>query len=257
MNIELNPKLDLADLKTGFSQQRKLRIENFLTESSADYVAHHLEKTTNWHLVHSDEQGLPVRFSDRDLADISPAVMEEIVKRLNHRAKTSYQYMYKFFPIIDAIRAQTLDPSSMLFRMANFLNGTEFIRFSRNLTDTHSIVKVDPQASLYETGHFLTTHDDSDYQRPKGDTSSRRFAIVLGFTRDWSWDWGGQTSFFENSNSPASVSWKPGFNVLTIFEVPVLHCVNYVAPFAGHGRYSITGWLRDDPAVSRPDLGDR
>ena len=89
-----------------------------------------------------------------------------------------------------------------------------------------------------------------------GDGSIRRYAIVLGFTRRWSPEWGGQTMFFDSPNSEVAESWNPAFNSLTIFRVPVLHCVNFVAPFAPEGRYSITGWLRDDPNISRPDLGD-
>ena len=256
MNITLNPTLDLESLTNAFAKQGKLRIENFLNEESAHYIAENLKNNTPWHLVHSDRNGLPVRFNPSQLAALSDQQLDAITDQLMEDPY-SYKYTYKFFPIIDAIKDGTLDQSSMLFELANFLNGTEFIGFSRKLTQTNTLVKVDPQASLYESGHFLSTHDDSNYQRAADDTSSRRFAIVFGFTKDWCWDWGGQTSFFDNSKTISSDSWKPGHNVVTIFRVPTLHCVNHVVPFAGHGRYSITGWLRDDPNVSRPDLGDR
>lgn len=256
MNISLNHTLDLESLSSAFAKQGRLRIKNFLNEESATYIADNLENNTPWHLVYSDENGLPVRYNPSQFADLSDQQLAAISDQLNQNAH-NYKYTYKFFPIIDAIKANEIDPASMLFQLANFLNGTEFIGFSRKLTQTNTLVKVDPQASLYEAGHFLTTHDDSNYQRSVNDTSTRRFAIVLGFTRDWSWDWGGQTSFFDNPDAIASESWKPGYNVLTIFRVPTLHSVNYVTPFAGRGRYSVTGWLRDDPNVSRPDLGDR
>lgn len=256
MNISLNHTLDLESLSSAFAKQGKLRIENFLSDESAAYISDNLKNNTPWHLVHSDEQGLPVRYNPSQLASLSDQQLEGISDRLQQNDR-DYKFSYKFFPIIDAIKATEIDQSSMLFQLASFLNGSEFIGFSRKLTQTNTLVKVDPQASLYEAGHFLSTHDDSNYQRAVNDTSSRRFAIVLGFTKDWSWDWGGQTSFFDNAEAIASESWKPGYNVLTIFRVPTLHCVNYVAPFAGHGRYSVTGWLRDDPNVSRPDLGDR
>lgn len=256
MTIELNPKLDFAALKTEFQTRQKLRVENFFTEDSAEYILEHLKNSTTWHLVHSDKNGLPVRYDPEQLAALSQERFRDIEQQLHERARNSYQYMYKFFPIIDAIQAGTLSPTSMLFEMANFVNGTQFIGFARALTGSNTLVKVDPQASLYEPGHFLTMHDDSNYQRTANDTSSRRYAVVFGFTKDWSPNWGGQTSFYEQADSIASQSWKPGFNVLTIFKVPVLHNVNYVTPFAAKGRYSITGWLRDDPNVKRPDLGD-
>lgn len=187
---------------------------------------------------------------------LTPDQHSEITSKLHQRATNSYQYKYKFFPIIDAIKSGELPVSSMLYQIANFMNGAEFIQFARTLTECKTLVKVDPQATLYEAGDFLTLHDDSNYQRSANDSSTRRFAIVLGFTKNWSNDWGGQTSFFPSSDSHQSESWNPGFNTLSIFRVPTLHCVNYVTPFATGGRYSITGWLRDDRSVSRPDLGD-
>lgn len=255
MNIELNPELNLKELSSQFAVARRLRVENFFTSQAAEYILAQL-KETSWHLVHSDENGLPIRYGAEKYAALSSNQRHQILAELNQRATNSYQYIYKFFPIIDAIKAGALPDSSMLFQMANFLNGTEFMQFSRTLTGANTLVKVDPQATLYEAGHFLSTHDDSNYQRSAQDNSIRRFAIVLGFTKDWSKDWGGHTSFYPSLDACHSNSWHPGFNVLSIFEVPTLHSVAYVAPFAGGGRYSITGWLRDDSTIKRPDLGD-
>jgi SM-20-related protein len=257
MNIELNPNLDIAALTKAFSAARKLRINDILTAASAEYIHHNLVNSTAWHLVHSDSDGKPTDYPPETLDELSDQQHQRLMSDLYERASNSYQYMYKYFPIINAIQGGSLPSSSMLFEAANFLNSTEFIAFSRELTSTNSLVKVDPQATLYEPGHFLSTHDDSNYHRSAADQSSRRFAIVLGFTKDWSENWGGQTSFFEDTMARSSQSWYPGFNTLAIFEVPILHCVNYVTPFAAHGRYSLTGWLRDDPSIKRPDLGDR
>ena len=256
MNIELNPNLDLQGLRQDYQSVGKLRIPNFLTEKSAEYVLDNLLHTTPWHLVHSDENGLPVRYDPQALQTLSDDKLRDLTQKLHKRAEHSYQYTYKFFPIIDAIKAGSLAQDSMLFQMATFVNSTQFLSFARTLTGTNSLVKVDPQVTLYESGHFLSTHDDSNYQRSANDNSTRRHAIVLGFTKDWSQDWGGHTSFFTKANASQSESWMPCFNTLTIFKVPVLHCVNYVAPYAAHGRYSVTGWLRDDPSIKRTDLGD-
>lgn len=256
MTITINPELDFESLKRQFKAEKKLRVNDFLTSESAQYVASNLRNSTPWHLVHSDSDGLPVRYNSEEYAQLDQQQMKSIDSQLYKLAADHYQYKYKFFPIIDAIKAGALAPESMLFEMANFVNSTGFISFARALTGVDSLVKMDPQASLYESGDFLTMHDDSNYQRSADDQSTRRFAVVLGFTKHWSSNWGGHTSFYSASNAIESVSWSPGFNVLTIFEVPVQHSVNYVAPFATEGRYSITGWLRDDPSVRRPDLGD-
>ena len=256
MKITINPNLDFESLKRQFDTHRKLRIDSFLLPECADYISRNLIDSTPWHLVHSDNEGLPVRYNAAEHAELSQQQKGAIDDRLHQLAADHYQYKYKFFPIIDEIKAGTLAPDSMLFEVANFVNSTEFIGFSRALTGVQSLVKMDPQASLYETGDFLTMHDDSNYQRSANDQSTRRFAVVFGFTKNWSQNWGGQTSFYIHPKSEESLSWNPGFNVLTIFEVPVQHSVNYVTPFAPHGRYSITGWLRDDPNIRRPDLGD-
>jgi len=256
MNINMNPELDFELLKTQLAAKKRLRINAFLTPESAQYVADNLRNSTPWHLVHSDTDGLPVRYNSEEYQRLDEQQKSTIDSQLHTLAATRYQYKYKFFPIIDAIKAAALQPDSMLFKMANFVNSTEFIGFARALTGVNSLVKMDPQASLYEAGDFLTMHDDSNYQRSANDQSTRRFAVVLGFTKEWSSNWGGQTSFYSEPNAIESISWNPGFNVLTIFEVPVQHSVNYVTPFATSGRYSITGWLRDDPSIRRPDLGD-
>lgn len=256
MNISINPELDFESLKTQFSEARKIRVNAFLKPECAQYITLNLRDSTPWHLVHSDNDGLPVRYNPEEYAQLNQQQKDRIDSQLHTLAADHYQYKYKFFPIIDAIKAGTLGTGSMLFEMANFVNSTEFIGFARALTGVDSLVKMDLQASLYEPGDFLTMHDDSNYQRDTNDKSTRRFAVVLGFTEYWSSNWGGQTSFYSEPNAVESISWNPGFNVLTIFEVPVQHSVNYVAPFAASGRYSITGWLRDDPSVSRPDLGD-
>lgn len=256
MKISINPALDFNSLKMQFLKERRLRVNAFLKPECAHYISHNLENSTPWHLVHSDENGFPVRYNSEEYLQLNQGKKDQINSQLHRLAADRYQYRYKFFPIIDAIKAGSLANDSMLFEVANFVNSTEFIGFARALTGVNSLVKMDPQASLYETGDFLTMHDDSNYQRSADDQSTRRFAVVLGFTENWSANWGGQTSFFSEPNAVESTSWYPGFNVLTIFEVPVQHSVNYVTPFATSGRYSITGWLRDDPSVSRPDLGD-
>ena len=256
MNIEINPNLDIESLRREFLAQHKIRITDFFTQQIAEGIHDYLSTKVPWHWAHSDQNGQAVRYDDQQLASMSTQEMGQSVDLIHQQASDSYQYSYKFFPIIDAIQANALSQDSVLFQIAAFLNGTEFIRFARQLTDSNTLVKVDPQATLYEPGHFLTTHDDSTGYRSPRDSSERRFAIVLGFTPEWRADWGGQTTFYPNPDSGKSESWEPGFNTLTLFKVPALHAVNYVTPFATKGRYSVTGWLRDDPTIKRPDLGD-
>lgn len=252
MNITLNPDLDIGLLKQKFQKDDRLRIQNLVTAESAEYIIECLENRTAWHLVHTDENSNPVQIGSSELEKMSTEAYQRIIEKLHIAAPSRYQFIYKYFPIIDAINDGRITESSVLFQIASFFNGTEFLRFARELTDTHSLVKVDTKASLYEAGHFLSAHDDRD-PTDLGN-GVRRFAIVAGFTKGWSPNWGGQTNFFTGPNDGSFESWNPGFNTLSIFRVPTLHNVGHVAPYAPRGRYSITGWLRDDENASRPDL---
>jgi len=256
MNININQDLDLTTLTSELKKHNRLQIDDFLEIESSEAILDTLMNATAWHLVHSDQQGLPQQYDPDELASLSVEQLKSLHKDVLLRATGRYQYMYKHFPIIDAMQADILPESSMLSQLGNFFNSTEFIGLGRKLTGVDSLVKSDPQATLYEPGHFLSLHDDSNYQRSKEDSSTRRFAFVLNLTKNWSPNWGGQTSFFDDPTASKSSSWYPKFNTLNIFQVPTLHSVNFVAPYAGKGRYSITGWLRDDPAIKRPDLGD-
>ena len=254
MSFQLNPELDVDQLSQEFQSQKKLRVDNIFSLDSAETILDTLHNYTAWHLVYSDQDGLPVRLDNAELESTSTEQLQAKVTELQLRANNSYQYMYKFFPIVDAIQSGRINENSLLYEIAAFLNGTEFLKFSRTLTNTQTLVKMDPQATLYEAGHFLNLHDDMGDQRESVDGSVRRYALVFGFTKNWSANWGGQTNFFPSAGSPVAESWYPGFNSMTIFEVPVLHNVSYVSPFANKGRYSITGWLRDDANIERPDL---
>lgn len=254
--LELNPELELASLANELSEHKKVRIENVLTDDSAEAISETLKQYTAWQLAYTDKESKPATMTNEELNKLSDAEYNTLKQDVYSRAAQEYQFMYKFFPIINGINAGTITDKSMLFHIASFLNGTEFIKFARQLTNHNSLVKVDPQASLYEGGHFLNLHDDISYSNDINDQSIRRYAIVLGFTKNWSVNWGGNTSFYTGANFSSSETWYPGFNTLTVFEVPALHRVNFIAPYAPKGRYSITGWLRDDPTISRPDLDD-
>lgn len=254
MNLKINPELEIAPLVEQFQQEKKIRIDNFFTIESAEAISQCLKDYTSWHLAYSDEVGQPVRLDNNQLAELSEEQHQNIIKQLHQRATSNFQYIYKFHPLIDAIKAGTITENSLLYQIAIFLNSANFINFSRRLTKSNSIVKMDPQATLYESGHFLNLHDDMGDQRETEETSIRRYAVVLGFTKNWSVNWGGQTNFFASARNPHGEAWFPSFNSISIFQVPSLHSVSMIAPFAAKGRYSITGWLREDSSVTREDL---
>jgi SM-20-related protein len=89
----------------------------------------------------------------------------------------------------------------------------------------------------YAPGHFLKLHNDNAKSR-----DDRRYACVVGLTRDWEADWGGLLQMVDDGQVIRSCT--PAFNTCVIFKVPRDHLVSYVAPYATKPRYSLTGWMR-------------
>jgi len=118
-------------------------------------------------------------------------------------------------------------------------NSPASLNFLRDITGDLEVRKVEFQATYYASGHFLKLHNDN---AKAGD--DRRYACVLGLTKDWQSDWGGLLQFVEDGQ--VTLSCTPSFNSCVIFKVPRDHQVSYVAPFAGKPRYSLTGWMRAD-----------
>lgn len=236
------------------AKQGRTRIETIFNPKSASLIHAALSQDTPWHLAYSDDESVARELSPSELAALSEQDHADLLQGVYKRAGNQYQYVYKFFPIINAILQNQLNPNSTLYQIATFLNGTEFLKYARQLTGDHAIVKFNPVATRYDPGHFLNMHDDFGDGRESHSNGQRLYAVVFGFSRDWASNWGGGTNFFAEADSSWAETWYPGFNTMTIFKVPALHSVSPVAPFAQANRYSITGWLRSDPSIQRPDL---
>lgn len=255
-SIQLNPQLDVAKLASDFKKKKRLRIDNVLSNDSAEAILDCLKNNTAWELIYSNEDSSPVRLNTQQLEQADLAKIKAMHGQVYGRATSSYQYWYKFFPMVDAITAGRVTEKSLLNDIAKFLNSAEFIGMAREITGHNTLVKIDPHATLYEPGDFKNLHDDMRDDKEARDKSVRRYAIVMDFTKNWSVNWGGDMQFYPGPNPTTAESIFPGFNALTLFEVPTLHRTNMIAPYAAKGRYCIAGWLRDDPNITRLDLGD-
>jgi Rps23 Pro-64 3,4-dihydroxylase Tpa1-like proline 4-hydroxylase len=91
---------------------------------------------------------------------------------------------------------------------------------------------VDAHASWYGPGCFLSAHDDA------GPDETREQAWVLHMARDWHAEHGGLLRFAGGETI------VPGFNMLTLFDVPREHEVTSVAADAPAGRYALAGWFK-------------
>ncbi len=236
--LSLRADHDIQAYADTYARDGMIRVENLFPDAVAEAIYAVLAQGTPWRLVHSDENGKHQYYAPRAWQAKSGQERQAIIQSVLGRARTGFAYLYSCYPMIDALLAGD-DPYWPLHGMTEFLNSPEMLDFTRSITGEDSVVKHDAQATLYAPGHFLNRHDDT------GDNQERRAAYVMGFTKDWRVDWGGQLLFLDGDDTQRGFS--PSFNTLSLFKVPRQHIVTQVTNFAGAGRYSITGWLRDDP----------
>ncbi|MDB4511966.1 hypothetical protein N9060_00745 [Arenicella sp.] len=257
MSLKLNQNLDTAKLSADFKSSKRIRIENILEPSSAEGIFNCLKDFTAWELRYSGPDSEPIRVSHAELIEMSADKLKEIATAVYKRGANGYHYIHKYFPMVDLIMAGNVTDKSMLFDIATFLNSAEVIKLFRDVTTNNQLVKSDPSANLYEPSHFKNLHDDMRQDENIQDRSIKRYGFVFGFTKNWSVNWGGEMSYFAGPNPSTAETSYPVFNSLEIFAIPTLHRVSMIMPFAAKGRYTVTGWMREDPDIIRLDLGDQ
>lgn len=233
----LNPTLRAADYAATYARDGIVQVPDLFTDEVADALEDVLTRGTNWSLIHADATGGHVIVDPKDLARLPPTELRDRVLKATAQAGAAFSYLYLAYPMINAY-VDGRDPGHPLHGLTEFLNSPEFMAFVHEITG-EPVTKVDAQATWYRPGHFLAQHDDLG-------VGERRAAYTIGLTRGWRPDWGGQL-LFHNPGGDVVRGLVPRFNVLTLFNVPMLHSVAPVAAYATGRRFMITGWLRDDP----------
>ena len=237
--LGLNPALNAAELAKRYADDNFVCIENLFPDEIAEAIYKVLSRGTPWYNVHSDAAGKHKYYSQQEWQALAPELKKRTISEVYQRARGGFAYLYYVYPMVDNL-SEGKDPDWPLHAMTVFLKSDDFRDFVKKVTNEPSVIKLDAQATYYAPGHFLNTHDDT------GDVAERRAAYVMGFSKNWRTDWGGQLLFLdEHGNTTSGVN--PKFNSLTLFKVPRTHIVTQVSSFAGGPRLSITGWLRDDP----------
>lgn len=237
MNYRLNPGLDVVSLAKGYRPKGRLQIRDFLEEESAEQILRHLRADTPWGVAFNDGDRV-VELSAQQASSLSPEQQRETSTLIVEGARKGYQFFYHYYPLL-ANYFNPAIPHHALFDVFEFINGSEFLDFVRELTGMQSIRWADAHATLFRAGHFLKYHTD---EKPK---DRRVAAYVLSFTKDWGRDWGGFLQFFDEKYD-IEEGLRPVFNALNIFTVPADHSVSQVAGYVTNNRFSITGWMRED-----------
>ena len=239
--FELNPALDRGALAKRFAADRRLQIENVLTDETARELRTICEKHTEWGMaLQAGANGEPRNFRPSELRD--PAVQKQALElgQATDRAAAGRDYAYRSlrYSLVEGLQ-QGWNPGGPHEVLLEHLNASPFLDLMREVTGIGELAKADGHASCFAAQHFLGIHTDSHV------AEGWQVAYVLNLTiDDWYPDWGGYLVFYDDDGN-VETGFMPRFNTLNLFKVPQKHAVTYVPPFAPKGRYAISGWLRD------------
>lgn len=232
--LQLNlPKVTGA-LQAEFATDLKINLPDIWTAESAEHILHCLQRETlydNAFFANGRYQAL----LDQELRQMPAEQVRQWMAQLHQLAAEGTGFLYGSHLIGRPQRQMQTPP--LLSQVHQILNSSAMLQFVQELTGEPDLMYVSAQASRYVPGNYLTRHNDVV------EAEGRRFAYVMGFTRQWHPDWGGLLQFFAPDGTPTQ-AWVPRFNNMALFEVHHPHAVTYVTPFARQVRYSITGWFR-------------
>lgn len=236
--IRLDPRLDTDLIARVFRASGRVHVTGFLDAACAARIHRCLTAETPWQLVLYDGEQHR-EFGVQSLDALPPAARQQWIEKVERAARSGFSYRYANFRLFENYQ-EGKHRDLYLMRLLEFLNSVPFRDLMRRITGDDQVDYADGQATLYRAGDFLTRHDDAV------EGKNRRAAYVIGFTPEWSTDWGGMLAFPDRFGH-LSEAFAPAFNALNLFRVPALHAVTQVASFATAGRYSVTGWLRALP----------
>ncbi|MEO0694982.1 MAG: 2OG-Fe(II) oxygenase family protein [Pseudomonadota bacterium] len=233
--FELNPNLNVDELRDQFSGHRRGQIPGFAREADAAAFRQEIDDLPEWNLVfHANGRHFDLSLSGwNDLPAEKRTTTEQII---HGQAQNGFSYFFENYPLHDQIESGKQVPTRFADAYA-LLNDNGTLSLMREVTGEQDIAFADAQVTRFGSGHFLTNHNDHQ------DGKNRRLAYVWNLTPDWRADWGGYLQFFDQ-NGNVTGGFLPTFNCLNVFKVPADHAVSYVTPFAGAKRVSMTGWLR-------------
>lgn len=230
----LNTGLDADYWAQQFGHLQRIQIPEVLEPDAAERLYECLIRDVPWGIAYTDGSGS----QQLEASEISAFGQSEwlglIAKAQIPIGKHQFRFIYNRYDMVEAHK-RGRDPGLLLHQVLEFINSAEFLDLIRKVSGNTKVYSAWAEATRYMPGHFLTQHDDyiEGYRR--------EVAYVLNMTRDWRADWGGLLQFTD-ADGRVSSTYMPTFNSLAVFSVPMWHNVSYVAPFAAHARYAITGW---------------
>jgi Rps23 Pro-64 3,4-dihydroxylase Tpa1-like proline 4-hydroxylase len=235
MQLRLNAALDAPAVAAAYARSKRLHVPHFLETADAEALHAEIAAQRQWNFVifaHEKNMDLDAAGWDRLDAETKRKAIAIVHERANHE----FAFMHYKLSLYDRYhQGRQLSPG--LIDFFEFLNGEAFLGFARAVTGHADIAFADAQLTAFSPGHFVTIHNDDL------EGKNRRAAYVLNLTPEWREDWGGYLNFFDDDGHVVA-GFKPAFNALNLFSVPMRHAVGAVAPFARKPRIVVSGWLR-------------
>lgn len=237
--FRLNPALDAQPHAAYYAANRMVQIPNVFEPETANEIATLLRESIAWRLVYQTPEEGVVQLTQEEIKTIGAEGMRERMTKIMALAGQNFGYCYNAYPMNKA-STDGWDPGHPIHELMQLLSSHTFLDFGAGVIGHPAITKIDATATLYTRGSFLTRHVDD------GANNERKAAFTLGFNSGWQTDWGGLLMFIDQASTDVTRALIPRFNLLTLFDGRLVHSVSPVSPFAGAGRLTISGWLRDD-----------
>lgn len=235
MQLDINSDLDTGALAAQFTARGFVQVPDVFAAPQAQRLHDCLRREVPWGLAYYDEGARLLRA--HELKALSPQQRQALEQRIYGRARSSYQYAYNSYPMLDAY-LQGWNEVPLLNGFLEALNDAPMLELVRAISGFSSIIKADAQATRFGPGQFLRQHVDRS--RPGEEWL---VAYVYNLTPRWQPDWGGYLQLLD-AGGDIRAGLLPRFNALNLLAVPQPHLVSMVTPFAGAARYAITGWFR-------------
>jgi len=233
-DVELNPALDTDAIRDRFAATGRAQIRNVLSEESAQRFLTCLTQELPWRLAYNDGANA-LELTREQMAQMTPQDQSQLMNLVFERASRQFQYAYSDFPVARTMNDPAL-PNFYVHDVLRFINSDAFMPFLKDVTGLEGKFYADGHATCFQSGHFLTIHDDRD------SNDRRAIAYVFNMTPNWRADWGAALQFFDDDYNIIE-SFVPSYNTLNIFRVPQAHAVSFVAPYATEKRFGMTGWF--------------
>ena len=223
------------EYKSLFDTKNRIRIRNFLKPEIANDLYDFLQVCNeNWwfYSIYYDNERKTIRNDIENYNDIE-LEREKVYKSVG---KGMFSYIFcSTTNHYDTCYCKICEVEKLLQddEVFGFLND-----ITNTVIDSPLTTITEVFASRYKANDFLGLHHDKN----KG-----RLAFVLGMTKGWRSDWGGNLIFTKTDMNIIEDVLVPDYNTLDIFYVPdegTNHYVSNIVPYIDHTRFSITGWMK-------------